>query len=66
MLEGSALPKLMEEHGFVDIQTDYASVPACWGGYIGKLAYDVSSNRNLSRLCCCRKSTDLIIDFCRI
>jgi hypothetical protein len=39
--EGSTLPKLMEEYGFADIKTDYGSVPVCWGGYVGKLVYEV-------------------------
>ena len=31
----------MEDSGLVDIESDYGSVPVCWGGYIGKLVYEV-------------------------
>lgn len=41
--EGSQLVKRMEEAGIVDIKTDYGSIPVCWGGYIGKLVYEVKT-----------------------
>ncbi|OBZ81874.1 hypothetical protein A0J61_10078 [Choanephora cucurbitarum] len=37
---GPCLVKRMSEAGLVDIQTDYGSLPLCWGGYIGKLVYE--------------------------
>ncbi|KAI8085918.1 uncharacterized protein B0P05DRAFT_443310, partial [Gilbertella persicaria] len=39
-LHGPSLVKRMSEAGLVDIQTDYGSLPVCWGGYIGKLVYE--------------------------
>lgn len=40
-LTGSSIPKKMEQNGFLDITTDYGSAPVCWGGYVGKLVYEV-------------------------
>ncbi|KAI8376866.1 S-adenosyl-L-methionine-dependent methyltransferase [Blakeslea trispora] len=37
---GPSLVKRMSEAGLIDIQTDYGSLPVCWGGYIGKLVYE--------------------------
>lgn len=31
----------MEAVGLLDITSDYGSVPVCWGGYVGKLVYEV-------------------------
>lgn len=41
MLTGSTIPKKMEQYGLIDISTDYGSAPVCWGGYVGKLVYEV-------------------------
>lgn len=39
--EGNKLTAFMKEAGLVDIKSDYGSLPVCWGGYIGKLVYEV-------------------------
>lgn len=40
-LQANLLCKKMEEAGLVDVKSDYGSVPVCWGGYVGKLVYEV-------------------------
>lgn len=34
----------MDQCGLLDITTDYGSAPVCWGGYVGKLVYEVCQN----------------------
>ncbi|KAI8642513.1 hypothetical protein BD408DRAFT_416353 [Parasitella parasitica] len=38
--EADTLSKKMEAFGLIDVEADYGSVPVCWGGYVGKLAYE--------------------------
>lgn len=40
-MEGSSIAKRMEEIGLLDVTSDYGSLPVCWGGYVGKLVYEV-------------------------
>lgn len=40
-MQGRHLVNLMVEAGFRDVKSDYGSLPCCWGGYIGKLMYEV-------------------------
>jgi hypothetical protein len=41
LFEGCVLAKIMKEAGLVDVRSDYGSLPVCWGGYVGKLVYEV-------------------------
>lgn len=41
VLQGRNLVNLMIEAGFREVKSDYGSLPLCWGGYIGKLFYEV-------------------------
>ncbi|KAI9274408.1 hypothetical protein BDA99DRAFT_497402 [Phascolomyces articulosus] len=40
LFNGPRLRRFLEESGFQDIHYEYASIPACWGGYMGKLMYE--------------------------
>ena len=43
LYHGPALVRVLKEHGFQDVTGDYRSIPVCWGGYVGKIMYEVSS-----------------------
>jgi ubiquinone/menaquinone biosynthesis C-methylase UbiE len=47
LFEGYKLTSVMKEAGLVDIKSDYGSLPVCWGGYVGKLVYEVYINHLL-------------------
>lgn len=40
VFHGPHLEKKLTKAGFVDITSDYASLPVCWGGSVGKLFYE--------------------------
>ncbi|CAO3702590.1 unnamed protein product [Rhizopus stolonifer] len=40
-LKGKNLVGQMMDLGIKEIKSDYGSLPCCWGGYIGKLVYEV-------------------------
>ena len=43
LFHGPRLKRFLQESGFEDIKTEYGSIPICWGGYMGKLMYEVNN-----------------------
>ncbi|KAI8388218.1 S-adenosyl-L-methionine-dependent methyltransferase [Radiomyces spectabilis] len=37
---GPRLRRSLNDAGYIDVQCDYASIPVCWGGYLGKMVYE--------------------------
>ncbi|KAI8145788.1 hypothetical protein BJV82DRAFT_511228 [Fennellomyces sp. T-0311] len=40
LITGPKLRRFLKEGNFQEIQYDYASIPVCWGGYVGKHMYE--------------------------
>lgn len=41
LFHGPVIKQCLVDAGLVDIQSDYSSIPICWGGYVGKMIYEV-------------------------
>lgn len=42
MFVGPRIRRFLVDSGFVEVNTDYVSLPLCWGGFVGKNTYEVS------------------------
>ncbi|CAO3589309.1 unnamed protein product [Absidia cylindrospora] len=40
LFHGPEIKQCLVSAGLDDVQTDYTSIPICWGGYVGKMLYE--------------------------